>query len=294
MKFHEWVTAYSAFKKLAGASPFKNWQDFYAHAMTLAISDKKQIAINQFKTESNWLKSDKPYYSVWPRIIPMLIKLNLKKIDASWMNLPIPELCVRLPERDNPLIFNFHGTQHKVRCMLLSEASISGIKGICLWLDIGEYEHGMPVYSFYSFRCLENRTLQDEIDNLPKKEGYDIGIQIPQDMVITCVRLCCTLCFLGNDPQLITPDVLVEDLQKFEATGDLKYIAKAKKRHKIGWNIGQHIEVSPHWRRPHFALYWMGKGRTSPVIRPRKGALIHKEIISQIPAGKLGKEPVDI
>jgi hypothetical protein len=291
MKFNEWITAYSAFKKLAGAPPFKHWQDFYSHALTVATAERRQVAINQFKTESNWLQADRPYYSVWPKIIPMLIRLNLKKIDASWMKLPLPELCIRLPERDNPLSFDFQGTEHHIRCMLLSEASVNKTRGVCLWLDIGEVEHGLPVYSFYSFRCLENRPLQDEIDGLPKKEGYDIRVQIPPEMVTTCVRLCCTLCFLGNDPHLITPDVLIEDLQKFEATGDLKYVEKAKKRHKVGWSIGAHIEVSPHWRRPHFALYWVGKGRTSPVILPRKGAFIHKEIIAKMPTGKLGPEP---
>jgi hypothetical protein len=171
MKFNEWVTAYSAFKKLAGAPPFKHWQDFYAHALTVATAEGRQVAINQFKTESNWLKSDRCYYSVWPKIIPMLIRLNLKKIDASWMKLPLPELCIRLPERDNPLSFDFQGTEHHIRCMLLSEASVNKTRGVCLWLDIGEVEHGLPVYSFYSFRCLENRPLQDEIDGLPKKKG---------------------------------------------------------------------------------------------------------------------------
>jgi hypothetical protein len=44
------------------------------------------------------------------------------------------------------------------------------------------------------------------------------------------------------------------------------YVDKAHRRGKVGWNVGRHIEVAPHYRRPHMALVWTGTGppMTSP------------------------------
>ena len=44
-----------------------------------------------------------------------------------------------------------------------------------------------------------------------------------------CVRLCCTLCLLENDPSVIEPDVLSKDRARFQDTGDEKYIELAKR-----------------------------------------------------------------
>ena len=79
-------------------------------------------------------------------------------------------------------------------------------------------------------------------------------------MITDCVRLCCSLCLLENDPSIISPDVLSKDRVKFEQTGDQKFVDKAHRRGKVGWDVGRHIEVSPHYRRPHMALVWTGSG----------------------------------
>jgi hypothetical protein len=65
---------------------------------------------------------------------------------------------------------------------------------------------------------------------------------------------------------------------KFEHSGDDRYIEKAHRRGKIGWNVGRHIEVAPHYRRPHMALVWTGQGRTVPKIVPRRGSVVHREL----------------
>jgi hypothetical protein len=53
---------------------------------------------------------------------------------------------------------------------------------------------------------------------------------------------------------VIEPDVLSKDRDKFERGGDRKYVDKAPRRGKIGWNVERHIDVAPHYRRPHMAL----------------------------------------
>jgi hypothetical protein len=74
------------------------------------------------------------------------------------------------------------------------------------------------------------------------------------------------VCLLADDPEVITPDVLADDRDKYEASGDRKYVEKARRRGKLGWNVGAKIEVMPHYRRPHPALVWTGHGRALPRI----------------------------
>jgi hypothetical protein len=111
---------------------------------------------------------------------------------------------------------------------------------------------------------------------------------LPYPVMLDCVRLCCTLCLLDEDPEVISPDVLAEDRAMYETTGDPKYVQKALRRGKVGWDIGRHIEVMPHYRRPHFALVWTGPGRKVPKVVKRKGCLVHREVVERIPTGFLG------
>jgi hypothetical protein len=110
-------------------------------------------------------------------------------------------------------------------------------------------------------------------------------------LVADCVRLCCSLCLLEHDPSVIEPDVLSKDRDKFEQTGDDKYVDKAHRRGKIGWNVGRHIEVAPHYRQPHMALVWTGHGRAVPKIVPRRGSVVHRELVAKVPSGFGEGEP---
>jgi hypothetical protein len=63
-------------------------------------------------------------------------------------------------------------------------------------------------------------------------------------------------------------DVLADDRAKFHETGDQKFVEKARRRGKVGWDVGRKIEVIPHYPRPHLILVWTGRGRAVPRIVP--------------------------
>jgi hypothetical protein len=111
-------------------------------------------------------------------------------------------------------------------------------------------------------------------------------VLIPKTLFDAAIKIVCVCLLLENDPKVIQPDVLNDDLAKWKATLDPKYVEKAKRRGKFGWVIGRDIEVSPHMRGPSlFALYWTGKGRTIPIIRHRAGCIVHRKVIEKIPTG---------
>ncbi|MGO8752572.1 MAG: hypothetical protein ACLQNE_42070 [Thermoguttaceae bacterium] len=76
-------------------------------------------------------------------------------------------------------------------------------------------------------------------------------------------------CLLENDPSISSPDVPADDRAKCEASGDQKYVDKAHRQGKVGWDVGKHIEVIPHYRRPQMASVWTDRGRAVPRVIPR-------------------------
>ncbi len=66
-------------------------------------------------------------------------------------------------------------------------------------------------------------------------------------------------------------------------------LCRARRRGKLGWNVGQRIEVMPHYRRPHPALVWTGHGRTVPRIVLRKGSVVHRDVLARVPTGFVGE-----
>ncbi len=48
----------------------------------------------------------------------------------------------------------------------------------------------------------------------------------------------------------------------------------------MGWNVGRHIEVALHYWRLDVALAWTGHGVAVPKIVPRRGSVVHRELVA--------------
>ena len=256
-----------------------------------AILDAQKMGSGQFfgqmHNERDWEKARRPYYNMWPSIIPMLTRLNLD-IDSDLIQLPLPALCIRFPKdaAKNPLKFEWKEEEIPVRCIMLGE--INDGTGLSVLVDIGEVMGGVgvPIYTYRNFPRKPGLTVEKSLADLEAKGLFaEIGIVVPESLMMDCIRLCCSLCLLENDPEIISPDVLADDRAKFEASGDKKFVEKAHRRGKVGWDVGKHIEVIPHFRRPHMTLVWTGSGRAVPKIVPRRGSVVHREIVERVPSG---------
>lgn len=284
MDFHNYVTTREACKR-SGAVEYPD--EFYRSAFDGAIQMDSAQFYGQLQVERAWEQGNKPYYAVWPSIVPMLTRLNLD-LDSALIQLPLPALAIRLPKDKNPLNFDWKGEEVQIRCMMLGE--INDGRGLSILIDIGEMMaagegFGVPIYTYRNFRRKPGLTVEEALQELGSNGLEEMGVQIPMDLITDCVRLCCSLCLLENDRSVIEPDVLSKDRDKFAATGDDRYVDKAHRRGKIGWNVGRHIEVAPHYRRPHMALVWTGRGRAVPRVVSRRGSVVHRELVEKVPSG---------
>jgi hypothetical protein len=117
-----------------------------------------------------------------------------------------------------------------------------------------------------------------------------------KSLTVQALKISCVCLLLGDDPQLIIPDVLADDQDKWNgADADVRQrlLDRAKRRGKVGWAIGRDVEVIPHWRRPHPFLAWTGKGRTIPKVVMRSGAIIHRNKVLEIPTGYGGEVEIE-
>ena len=116
--------------------PFDDREAFYEIVLQEAAGRSGQF-YQQMLSDRNWERERRPYYRLWPGIVPLLTRLNLN-FDSGLIQPPLPALCIRLPKDadKNPLKFDWQGDQVVIRCMLL--AVINDGRGLSVLIDIGE------------------------------------------------------------------------------------------------------------------------------------------------------------
>jgi hypothetical protein len=171
---------------------------------------------------------------------------------------------------------------------------LKSYEGISIWTDFGETMgtaglatepiiRDFPILTYINMPIQQGISVDESSTMLHDDPSATYGIRMPKSTRSDIIRLVCTLCLLENDPSVIEPDVLDKDRAKYELDPSQIIVDRAVRRGKVGWNVGRKIEVSPHIRGPSpIALYWTGKGRTVPLIRYRKGCVVHKELINKV------------
>jgi hypothetical protein len=242
----------------------------YVHANSIErMRIEKHIgsdAKDEMLSFHQWANAGKPYYMVYPSIIPILTRIKLD-IPCDIISPPIPQLLIRLPEQNNSLdplktiFISDMGDKIVVQCDYCDECVAGGF--------------------FYK----SSETIEEISNEWDISDCGNGGIDRKNSETL---KLICSLCLLGNDPTIITPDVLNADKDKWERADAEKRRQlenKAKHRHKYGYLIGAKIECIPHYRRPHFRLARVGKGRRDYRIVSVKSAIVHREVVQQIPHG---------
>ena len=64
----------------------------------------------------------------------------------------------------------------------------------------------MPIYTYCNSLRQKGLTVNQSLAEWSKGRLADLGVQVPQELVTDCVRLCCSLCLLENDASIIETD----------------------------------------------------------------------------------------
>lgn len=309
MDFYKYTDQWSAFKRMLHheimtrelSKRIQTREDWWDFQERISEASEDAFTFRTVHLERKWVKNQKPYYNCYPAILPMLLKLDLD-IDCSLVNeIAIEPLELRLPKGGLDGLFTFANGKHQIQTVLfgiqdvpLADGSNELGKGLVIAFDIGETDPtGYPIYSMKFFPLRDGMTVNEACKLFPDHYSAIEGTVIPSSVITDTIKLCCCIALIDHDSELLEPDILVSDKGRWlEANVEerLKLMARATRRGKNGWNLGASIEYVPHYRRPHPALVRYGKGRSLARIVFRRGSVVHKKKLKEIPTGFEGTQ----
>ena len=237
--------------------------------------------------ESEWELDRCPYYNLYPKVVDAFLRTKLE-IPIRELKPPRPVMAIQFPRTGAEILTE--GEPYGCCSFLASFDPEKMLLVFCIMTNAVNKEGttkvtGVVYRPFTSPDDLVEQVVSSKGQVEFKRGIYSQYDEMPEILVDRVARLYTTLCLLNDDPAVITPDVLEADRGKYEMTGDIKYMEKAHKRGKVGWEVGAKIEMSPHIRSPHFALMAVGKGRSDRKLIWRKGAVVHRKLVTDVPTG---------
>jgi hypothetical protein len=298
MDFHTLRDTFVATRDLSPEARKISFDEFYLTMLGVAIEQRQGHVINQLQAELDWYRSKRPYYRVWPSIIPALLKVDLDRVMTTSLNIPsgLRTLAIYLPKGHELQFGDLKATSILLAKIWIAKESKElpfeerlkyyrdhpeqVTNGIMILVDSG---NKFADFDYLKFRQREGVSINEEVN------------EIETDFPANILKLACTVMLLENDPELISEDVLADDRYRFDNSNDpdlkQRLIDKARRRGKIGWDIGKVMHtgnVNPHYRHPHFAIRWTGKGRTVPKLSWIKGSFVKREKMLELPSGYEG------
>jgi len=303
MEFNTWQDTFSVMRPDLKADGNKmSWEDFYPRATALNMTRPRDAqGVNQLQAEYHWYRQKRPYYRLWPSIIPALTKVNLDRVTCDMLTLPygLSTLAIYLPKGQEIQYRDIRGNELQAYSFLIASLSMTDPdvvkmppierflylqehpeltrRGFMLLVD----SHSEGVYDFIKFRQLEGVSVAKEIEDLIGEHRFPESI----------IKMAVTVMLLDNDPSIISADVLSNDRTTWMNSSDDKTRAliedRAKRRGKIGWDIGRMIyekrDVAPHYRNPHFAIRWVRPDRARDnVVKDHNGSHSNAKLVPRL------------
>lgn len=264
------------------------YRDPYIQQQVLEnILKRNQLTEYNFLSgEIRWLNAKCPFFNLYPQVSKALQKTSLditpSSIEESIVH-RLGSVCVRLSNCSD--ILKRHGVgwffidfASGVMVNQAKDHNANIFKGFCVC-----YQTESNVFSF-------STKLDTNFEDAEQWLKKDNETESESECRRVIARIAIGVLLLASDPDYLKPVLLKADEGK--TTPIEERIARAKNRGVFGFSIGEDIERSPHFRRPHFAIRWTGKGATVPKLVPVKGAIIGKEIMTTVPTGYEGQSNV--
>jgi len=236
--------------------------------------------------ENRFIAAEKPFFNVYPRVCESLAKtrLTLKpesipqsiihKMPAISIRLPVNSREAKIAKTDWFIVSVFDGEPFE----RMKKTGLHSLFGC----GQGPF---LALYCYDGPHCRLSTTPMDSNFDEAERQGVT-------DEHIDATNMLCRIglgvMLLAADPDYIKPVLLKADEGK--TTPIEERIARAKNRGVHGFTIGEEIERCPHFRRPHFAIRWTGKGAEIPKLVPVKGAIVGKKEMTTVPTGFEGNQ----
>lgn len=296
MKFYNYINITSDFNKssLAFGEPTMTREELYNTAKAVlageyvnGIDDYKLgicgIICNTINIENVWISDNRPYYDVYPSVSEFVSKLDLNFTPSQ----------LKMPHNLKALLLKFY-EGHDLHYMLFTITHIDDRTVFSYVINQGYGDAGIGMMQ-YSMSLRNDQTIEERLKEIyqdvflsaTEDQSHERRViaQARWDAIVKLFRIIGTVCLIGSDPDLIEPQVLTNDLSKVNGDNIRKLVDKAKKRGKFGFSLGKSLESIPHTRRPH--MYWQAYGPKYSLrrYRTRKGSVIHKDKMVNVPTG---------
>ena len=244
--------------------------------------DKWDLYVLMLENEAKWYENRRPYYKVYPCVVDALCKLKLE------FNCPCPKVpegivSIRFAEGHEPrrdgnsiaalLVYSESGQDEK-----------TGAQKEVLFVQVTLKENPEAYYWFYFDTNSPDMTMEECLSHYPALGEY-------YEIRKLATRIALTTCMLADDPEIITRDVLNKQQDKYDGERNdsrrKRMEDKARNNGVFGWSIGKNVEVSPHVRRPHWALRHTGPKGSVPQIVPVKGCKVNASKLTDVPNGHM-------
>ena len=250
VKWFDFQTYLSCFRRIdpkAKLPQYKSWRDVYGYLVSGPRFERRQKI--EIYNEARWFSENKPYYKLYPSIIFPFLRLDLDKVDTGFLKLPadLRTLLIQIPqgavvseglELRNILLATILIYETGKKDLRIEEDSgISdakkGIFGVIEYAKVGETRDEGVVTAALSCPLTAGTTIQ-QVKGLSERVNVEGGPSLPMDLFNGALKIIGVCLLLENDPKIIAPDVLSDDLRKWQETLDPKYVEKAKRRGKFG------------------------------------------------------------
>lgn len=263
------------------------------HSLSKATEHERQIIID-CRAEAQWVRNRRPYYNLWPSVLPLIDRLDLSRIKLSDLHLRQQSaILLRWPVQHLP--------REPAWCRVAWARNHAGTLYLQMAWQYTDTRHEVTV--FYT-------PVSDELLlSIPTttRDLYGRGVRDTYYDQEPAIRAIAFVSLLDTDAGLIEPAVLAKDRVEYDQSTDDQRRKQLEERavgktDTRGFDVGRVLhqqtergEVSPHYRNGCLAVYHTGKGRAVPVIRWRKGSIVNRQKLTEVPTGFLGSnEATDV
>lgn len=293
MQFHNTVTMYDDMKGQVPGLVEKRLSpaSFYAAAIYAHKDKGRHTTVPILESELAWIENVRPYYKVYPAILNSMCRL---KLDVKYE-------CPDVPENQISVRFAVGQEPSTKNGFKIGSLFMAGLKGS------DERKYMAILVNVLNFNENVRFILDPNPDNVKSIEeciemGELHGEVSPDKKEIQALatRIALTVCMLEHDPDIITPEILSKDEERYQGeTDEWKRRAeeRARKRGKVGWSIGKEFQKrinSPHYTNPHLRLAHTGPGRSIPKIVEVKGYWTGKDKLTTVPTGYILPNGVEV